>query len=468
MKKKFDYKYCIIALLVVGLIAVAVLFKITSDKHTEEIETLNKEISDRDDVINALQVENDALGETVTVYATARDVRSNSQVTVEDLVQIEVPVSLANGYCTKAEDIIGKYFYIDMAKGTPVANKDVFYVALQQDDRYLDIACDRQPIGLKKGDTVDVRVSCPDGQDFLLLEGKLVHSVYGNVVNILADEKDIIIYKSMEADWCRFYKGSEVGKAMMVYVVNHVQGAIQSGERFYPIADVLPDGVTYEGSTLWTAINDLNLEGKELKDWTVTNRSTFEKSLEMYDWYRTGIVTYAVRVGIDVEVGDKLMITNEWGQTEEVNLRDYTLEQLKKAMYVEGADEILEKCGLVVGEDEIGYVIQCREDEDFIDKIESTYQHTKVLSYQVYDKVVSVDMTKGSAKVAEAKTARDQIYQAAVALYELEQVAKIEAKIQAEQEGWLDEWDEDNWEYIYMKHKLEQDREGEVADGQIF
>ena len=34
MKKKFDYKYCIIALLVVGLIAVAVLFKITSDKHT--------------------------------------------------------------------------------------------------------------------------------------------------------------------------------------------------------------------------------------------------------------------------------------------------------------------------------------------------------------------------------------------------------------------------------------------------
>lgn len=488
MKKKVDYKLIVIAMLVIVMAAISVLFFVTKKENEKREAAYLETIDDKDFEISVLNDELDALSTTVTVYRTKKDIKSGNVCVAEDLEQVEVPEAMAEGYNTTLDDILGKYYFLDMAKGETVYKNSVYYVSLKKDDRYLDIICDREPIGFKKGDTVDIRVSCPDGQDYLLLEGKLVHAVYGNVVNILADEKDIIIYKGMEADWCRFWKGAEVGKAMMIYCVSHVQGALQTANRYYPIANVLPDGVTFEGSTLWTALHDLNLSEADLSDWETADRATFEKSLEMYDQYRRVDYTYITRIALSSAFTSAMQNTSTYnynvGEDGEFNyFEEYerALALTRRALNVgakvtevdENGNEIevdnltygkqlADEVGLLVGNDEVAYVFQCSEDDDYIKKIEDTYQGVKVMGSAVYNKAVSVDMIRGAKRVADAKAYRDEIYLAAANAYAEQQEKIRAARAAAELEGIP--FDEDNWEYTFA---LYQQKMGASGDNEI-
>ena len=478
MKKKMDYKTIVIAMLGVVLVAIAVLFFVSKKENEKKEAAYIEQLGDRDFEISVLNDELDALSTTVTVYRTKKDIKSGNLCEADDLEQVEVPEAMAEGYNVELEDIVGKYYFTDMSKGETVYKQSVYYVPLKKDDRYLDILCDREPIGFKKGDTVDIRVSCPDGQDYLLLEGKLVHAVYGNVVNILADEKDIIIYKGMEADWCRFWKGAEVGTAMMVYAVSHVQGALQQGgERYYPIANVLPDGVTFEGSTMWTALHDLNLSEAELSDWERADRKTFEKSLEMYDQYRRVDYTYIVRLVLqdayakvlqDMET-KALTKFNETGET-----TDYVLDAMTyyDAMYratseIAGAYSNIDakaaatELGMYIGEKEVAVVYQCSEDEDYTKKLETNYTGTSVGGAVVYDKTIAVDMIRGAQAVAQAKEYRDDIYKAAAVAYAEQQEKIRAAKAAAELEGLP--FDEETWEYTYALYQQKMGQKDEAT-----
>lgn len=489
MKKKFDYKIIVIAMLSLVIVAIAVLFFLTKSENNNIVESYEQLLGDKDFEIGVLNEELAAMSTTVTVYRTKKDIKSGNMCVADDLEQVEVPEAMAEGYNTKLEDIVGKYYFIDMSKGETVYKHDVFYTPLKKDDRYLDIICDREPIGFKKGDTVDIRVSCPDGQDYLLLEGKLVHAVYGNVVNILADEKDIIIYKGMEADWCRFWKGAEVGKAMMIYCVSHVQGALQTANRYYPIANVLPDGVTFEGSTLWTALHDLNLSEADLSDWETADRKTFEKSLELYDQYRRVDYTYVAKLVLSDAFGQTLSnASSSYSMVGEVEEEDAiekyrkSVEAFKRAVSIGGESQTMlnsdgelvevsykdnsasmaKEVGLLVGDYEIPYVIQCSEDDDYISAIENTYRGVTVLSSAVYDKTVSVDMIRGAKKVADAKAYRDEIYLAAANAFAEQNEKLRQAKAAAELEGIP--FDEDTWEYTYA---LYQQKMGAEEEAQI-
>ena len=492
MKKKIDYKILIIGMLVLVIAAVSVLFILAKSNNNDLVEAYEAALGDKDFEISVLNDELDSLSATVTIYRTKKDIKSGNMCVAEDLEQVAVPEAMADGYNTKLEDIVGKYYLTDMGKGEAVYKHSVFYTQLKKDDRYLDIICDREPIGFKKGDTVDIRVSCPDGQDYLLLEGKLVHNVYGNVVNILADEKDIIIYKGMEADWCRFYKGAEVGKAMMIYCVSHVQGALQTAQRYYPIANVLPDGVTFEGSTLWTALHDLNLSEADLSDWEAADRKTFEKSLELYDQYRRVDYTYVTRLALGDEFRNSLQRSSlgslsyagSEGGIDPLTSFKESVEYFKRALSIgretktvigtdgeetvtyglDAGERMAAEVGMLVGENEVAYVIQCSEDDDFIESIESTYQGTKVLGSAVYDKTVSIDMIRGAKKVPEANAYRDEIYLAAANAF-AEQTEKLrQAKAAAELEGIP--FDEDTWEYTFAlyQQKMGQDQEAEIVE----
>lgn len=417
MSKKLDSKLIIIGALALAFIVLMVMLIVTKTTGKKERAQMNQLLEDKNWEIQTLSNEIDLLGATTVVYRLKQDVKSGTMCNEDMLEAVSVPTSMCDGYATETKDVIGKYFLIDIEKGTPITEKMVYDRVLARDDRYLDIICDRKPVGFDKGDTVDVRITLPDGQDYLLLDGKLVEDVYGYVIKVLVNEKDILVYNSAEADWCRFYKNGSIGTSVRIYCVQHVQGGLQAANRYYPLADVLPDGVTFEGSAMWTALHDKNLEvsGAELEDWTRIDRKAFERALEYYDQYRTVTYTYQVKI----------------------RLADMTEETFERT---------------------------CTEDEDIEKIIKNEYPGCNVLKTVEMSKVIDVDMNRGSAAVAKAKQYRDEIYLEGAIAYQERQNAMYEAMAEAKAAGI--EFDPNTWKYDYALYKKQmEEEESEIVTG---
>lgn len=292
MKKKYLTAIIVLTILLFAAIVVAALIhKDSVNKQNNLYATIGQQNAKITELNNAIT----ELSRTTTVYRTNRDIKSNEVLTADDIEEIQVGVNMAAGYSTKLEELIGMTAMCDIGKNEVLYSTMVYPVELRSDYRTLDVLCDRQPIGFSKGDTVDVRITFPNGQDFLLLSKKLVDDVYGKAVRIVVDEKDILIYKSAEADWARFYKNGTAGSSVQIYCTTYVAaGSQDANKQYYPIQVKLPDKQTTEGSTLWVALNNYNLTEADLNDWLQVDRLEFENALTAYDFYWNDNITYDV------------------------------------------------------------------------------------------------------------------------------------------------------------------------------
>lgn len=283
MKKSIIPVIGLTVMLIVSIVACVLIYKTGVDKQNK----LNETIAQQNMTIEEQNAAIESMSKTQTVYRLTRDVKSGTVLQSDDIEQIQVGINFTQGYNTELTDLIGMTAIADYAQGSVMMKTMVYPEELRSDFRTLDILCDRQPIGFQKGNTVDVRITFPNGQDFLLLSKKLVNDVYGNAVQIIVDEKDILIYKSAEADWARFYKNGEAGTSVQIYCTTYVAAGAQNGtSAYYPIQTVLPDGETFEGSTYWVALNNYNLTDADLSNWLEVDRIEFEESLGAYDYYK--------------------------------------------------------------------------------------------------------------------------------------------------------------------------------------
>lgn len=297
----------VIALVILGLGGGLAYTIITMNNNKKEYE---EQLADKQVEIDDLQIVVDELGEVETVYKISQYVTSGTQVTDEQIEAVDIPVAMAEGYVHDPEEVVGKYWKISYGPDTLLTDEMTYEVPIERDDRILDVICDRQPVGFKPGDIVDIRITFPDGQDFLLLHKKLVADIYGNAMRLVVSEKDILVYASAESDWARFTKSGKAGTSVKMYCTLYVEAGIQEGDRYYPIQTTLPDGKTFEGSILWVAAQDENLIATEvdLSDWLLIDRLEFEKALINYDVYRKAVtdkVTKKVSYEVDLEGGAK-------------------------------------------------------------------------------------------------------------------------------------------------------------------
>lgn len=432
MKKSTIFIILLAVLFLAAAGAAALIYKMGQDKQEE----LNQAIQKQNEIITQLQADIAELNQTQTVYRLARGVKSGEVLTSDDIETIQVGIKLTAGYDTTLEDLVGMTMIADGNKGQMITKEFVYPVELRHDYRTLDVICDRQPIGFSKGDTVDVRISFPNGQDFLLLSKKLVNDVYGNCVQIVVDEKDILIYKSAEADWSRFYKTGQAGTAVQIYCTTYVAaGAQDATKQYYPIQTKLPDGETFEGSTLWIALNDYNLKEADLEEWLAVNREQFEAALRSYDYYWNELITYKVL---------------------------YSYEALNEHNQIIRVTEEAE--------------ISCLDDEEkrnielakaFGNRVLTQSDRNWVILTEI-SREPALDLEGGSKAVNNAKLQRDNMYVGASNSYATRRAAMIQAKAEAKlayekklEEGtawepWNDNmFDAEQWEQDYTSGVLE-------------
>ena len=209
--------YVIIGVLAVALVGVILVSKNISDKQKKEIDNLNS-------TIKSLQQD------MTSVYATTEDVKAGGDVDLEKVSTIEVPKSaVPENAVTDESDLEGKLYKIGLKANSYITKDMLLDDKLNNNERTLDIVMSETPIGVEVGDYIDVRISFPEGQDYIAMSHKKVVGISGSTLKLAVVEHDFYRYESMKTDLSLY-------EAAKIYASTYVEAGLQkSAKNYYPV-----------------------------------------------------------------------------------------------------------------------------------------------------------------------------------------------------------------------------------------
>lgn len=193
LKKLLNLKVILIVLLILSWVATGVFFYMYKGDVDSQLAAKDSEIASLNDSLTAI-------GELVPAYTVGADVPSGKKIEETDLVQIDVPVSMATNLVQDMEELVGKHFRLNMTAGSVLTTDCVYEEVITPDMRYYDVIVDQLPIGLQPGDFVDIRIKFGTGADFVGISHRQVAEINGNVLKLILTEEDIHVYSDMTVD----------------------------------------------------------------------------------------------------------------------------------------------------------------------------------------------------------------------------------------------------------------------------
>lgn len=181
--------------IVLGLVAVGLgTFFITNHFHNKETEQLTSQIA----VLNGRLQD---IGNIVTCYTVTTETRPGQEITADMLVEQSIPETLTNDSFAGIGDIVGLYSKTIISPGTPITKDMVMQDLIEPDTRELDIVAARWPTNLQVGDYVDVRLTYPRGEDFIVVSHKRVMAITQDSVKLSFNEDEIMLWQAAMVDW---------------------------------------------------------------------------------------------------------------------------------------------------------------------------------------------------------------------------------------------------------------------------
>lgn len=213
-------------LVIVGVILGFVLsgvatFFITNYFHNKETEQLTSQIA-------TLNANLDAIGPIVTCYTVQSATFPGQEITEDLIVEQSIPSSFKNDSFATIEDLVGLYSKVAITPGTPITKDMVMSEEVIDSLREVDISGNRWPIGLKEGDYVDLRITYPRGEDFIVLSHKRVMSITEQTLKVHMTEEEQQLYQAALVDYylSRSYGGD-------LYLTKYVEPGIQEDAAVY-------------------------------------------------------------------------------------------------------------------------------------------------------------------------------------------------------------------------------------------
>lgn len=182
-----------------------------------------------------------ALGPSVTCYTLSESFWNNNNkdiagrtITDDSLQAISVPSSLVGtAYVTNKEDIVGKYYKVNIEPGTPITSDLVMEDKMDNTLRDIDISVSTWVVGMRVGDYVDIRLTLPYGEDYIVLTHKRIQSIGDKTVKMYLTEDEWNTYQSAMVD---YYLYSQ--KGARIYFSKYVAPGLQTeATAFYAISD---------------------------------------------------------------------------------------------------------------------------------------------------------------------------------------------------------------------------------------
>lgn len=184
----------------------------------------------------------DTRGKEVTAYVLNRDIKSGEKVTVDMFTPISTYQSMVpQNYINSAnvanldenKALIAK---IDMSKNTVVTTNSVVTEdqTVTNDIRTMEYNMFTLPINVDIGDFVDIRITFPNGQDYIIASKKEIKNIQGNTITFELPEQDILMLNSAIVE-------SYIMTASNIYIAKYVEPGLQekATNTYTPTAEVI-------------------------------------------------------------------------------------------------------------------------------------------------------------------------------------------------------------------------------------
>lgn len=217
-------KKTIIIVSAIVVVVIAATTTVLHFVHSREMNQLSSQVATLNSTL-------DAIGPIVTCYTVSAVTFPGQEISDDLIVKQSIPESLTNKTFAKKDDIVGKYSKVSISPGTPITTDMVMKDKILDSERDIDITANRWPIGLKVGDYVDLRITYPRGEDFIVLSHKRVMSMVNQTIKINASEEEQVLYQSALVD---FYLSRGYGSD--IYLTRYIEPGIQADAKvFYSI-----------------------------------------------------------------------------------------------------------------------------------------------------------------------------------------------------------------------------------------
>lgn len=186
----------------------------TAAKYTAEIATLEQKLA--------------SFGSEVTVYTVAGAVKAGDVVEDENIATMTMYSSLlTDQFVTDSSEITDRYFKIAVNPGTPITYNMVMDEELDDTARDRDIILDHHTVGLQPGDYIDIRMTMPYGDDYIVISHKRVQEINENTIKLYLTELEWNTYLGAMVDWalnaeygCTLYADRYVEPGLQTAAVN--------------------------------------------------------------------------------------------------------------------------------------------------------------------------------------------------------------------------------------------------------
>lgn len=193
--------------------------------------------------ISQLTATLDALGPDVECYTITEDFANHysnntaGQIIGETAIQpITVPSSLVGeAYITNMSQIVGKYCKVNIVPGTPITS-DLLMAELYDDTlRDVDISVNSWVVGMRVGDYVDLNITFPYGEDYIVLPRKRVQYIGDKTIKMYLTEEEWHTYQSALVDY--YLQASEGAR---LYLKKYVEPGVQpTATAYYAASDAV-------------------------------------------------------------------------------------------------------------------------------------------------------------------------------------------------------------------------------------
>lgn len=181
-------------------------------------------------------------GTATKAYALNRDVKSGQEITADMLSPINTYSNLIpqnyidSTILTSVESGKKVVAKVDLYKNTilTASTATTEENTVTKDVRTMEYNMLTLPINLTIGDYVDIRITFPDGQDFIVIAKKEIKNIQGNTVTFDMSEADIVMLNSAIVE-------SYIMKASNIYIAKYVEPGMQekAANTYVPTAEVI-------------------------------------------------------------------------------------------------------------------------------------------------------------------------------------------------------------------------------------
>lgn len=187
----------------------------TSEKYTAQVMELQQKIS--------------SYGSDVQCVTVISSVKPGDIVTEDVLDYVTIPSSVVTDqFVTDTSDVIGRVFKIGVNAGTPLMSNMTMVEVLDDDMRDRDITLDRITVGLRVGDYIDIRITMPYGDEYVVIPHKRVYAINENTIKLYLSEYEWALYQGAMID---YYLNESYG--CTIYADRYIEPGLQNAAIAY-------------------------------------------------------------------------------------------------------------------------------------------------------------------------------------------------------------------------------------------